>query len=1376
MPLESDALRVVAIGGSAGALDALRQMFEARTGATRLAFVVVIHHSPQHESVLDSLLGNWSGLPALRVDRRTALEPGRIFVAPPGAWLAFDGGGVEPRRGDPAVARFHPIDQSLASLAAWAGPRAACVILSGSGHDGAEGAAAIRGAGGRVVAQDPATSAHEGMPSSVVRAGLAHAVLPPAAMPAALAAWSGIGAPGAGEESAEGAGDDQTTQAIIDLVRRHAGNDLSGYKPRTLARRIARRAGLSRVSGLPEYLALVRESPGELDRLAKDMLIGVTAFFRDAEAFEVLEREVIPAICAAKADGEPVRVWIAGCSTGEEAYSVALLVHEWFTAHGRRPMLQLFATDIDTAALEVARGGRYPRETLEADLPPRLMPYFSDPRGGGLAISKSVRESIVFASHNLISDPPFSRLDLVVCRNVLIYLNVETQKRLLGLFRFVLKPGGALFLGSSESIGPGTEHFEPVSKPWRIFRRAGGDLPRQPPVMPVSSLGNARRTAGGGEIVADLGALAGQEHVYRRLMEASAPAQMLLNSRNEILFVSGSASRCLQVPPGEPTRDVFRLVLPALRVTLRAALSRAAREGRRVTASAVRDEAAPEGARMGYRITATPVPMETEEPLLLATIEEESRDEIAFAVPGAGGDSWLLRQLEQELDATREDLQRTIERMRLTNEETSAANEEIMAMNEELQSSNEELESSKEELQSLNEELATTNAALDNKVMELETTNTDLENLLLSAETATLFLDEALRIRRFTAACANLMRVIAVDVGRPLGDIVQTTGDGDVLEACRRVLAGEPVADLEVRNEDGRWFLRRALPYRAPDGRVRGVVLTYPDITAVKLGEAELASRAELLEWQADLLREAPVLARDMEDHIVFWNPGAEALYGWSREEALGKRSRALFASKLEVPFDQATAAVLATGRWKGRITHRCRDGRPIVVDSAWTLRRDRAGKAAAIIEVNNDVTERVAAEGQLAHYKDHLEEVVAQRTAELQEARQAAEAANRAKGAFLANMSHEIRTPLNAISGMAHLMHKAGLADEQAARLEKIESSSALLLEIIDAVLDLSKIEAGKFVVEMVPLRVEAIVEEVLSLLRDRAEAKGLRFAAKVGPMPSPLAGDATRLRQALVNLAGNAIKFTERGRVEIRATVVEDIESGALVRFEVEDTGIGIEAGALSRLFSAFEQADTSTTRRYGGSGLGLAITRKLAQLMGGEAGARSEPGAGSTFWFTARLAARVGEEPAPATEGETDAERVLRQRFAGRRILVVDDEPINEEITRSLLEGVGLEVESASNGLEAVERAGSRHYDIILMDMLMPQLDGLDATRRIRALPGHERTPIVAMTANAFAEDRARCLAAGMSDYLSKPFRPDRLYGVVARWLAMAKAGDA
>ena len=772
--LSSAPVRVVGIGGSAGALSALQAFFSALPADCGVAYVVLQHLSPERETLLDKLLASCTSMPVQMAREDVQVAANHVYVLSAGQYLIISGGKLHPRLPENPAQWHKPIDFFFQSLALDLPGQSAGVVLSGTIDDGSHGLIELKASGGVTLVQDPASAEFDGMPNNAMKTGKVDLVLPPAGLARALCDWAETGV-----LPLDGGGDGPTghvdaLERVLALVRAHAHRDLRGYKKATLQRRVERRMCLLHLTDMAAYRLYLGQNATELDRLAKDLLIGVTAFFRDPEAFDVLEKNVIPSICVGKPDDAPVRAWIAGCSTGEEAYSVAIQLFEWFAQAGLPPRVQVFATDIDEAALEVARAGRYPASSLSHVAPERLKRYFT--RGAeGYKIIKQVREAIVFAAHNLVSDPPFSKLDLLVCRNVLIYLTPETQKRLITLFRFVLNKGGYLFLGSSETVGQTGKRFETVSKQWRMYRSLSTPRIKRPELPLVSTTG-MRRILAVPELDAVAGADTGHERVFRQMLDEHGPTLLVINRGNEILYISGNTGPYLDVPTGEPTQALFHVVKPALRLALRSAISRARRTGLKTATVAVQADSV-SVAEAGVRITATLVTGSERRKLMLIAFEKDAASTAALPLAHPGGDDWILQQLEQELNATREDLNRTIEKMRAGHEELKASNEEAMAMNEELQSANEELESSKEELQSLNEELGTSNAILDEKVSELEATNTDLSNLLVSTEMATLFLDQAFRIKRFTPACIRLMHLIPSDVGRPLSDIAHRLDD-----------------------------------------------------------------------------------------------------------------------------------------------------------------------------------------------------------------------------------------------------------------------------------------------------------------------------------------------------------------------------------------------------------------------------------------------------------------------------------------------------------------------------------------------------------------------------------------------------------------------
>ena len=598
-------------------------------------------------------------------------------------------------------------------------------------------------------------------------------------------------------------------------------------------------------------------------------------------------------------------------------------------------------------------------------------------------------------------------------------------------------------------------------------------------------------------------------------------------------------------------------------------------------------------------------------------------------------------------------------------------------------------------------------------------------------------------------------------------DIVHPDDLGTFLAAGRHSLETGAVYYCEFRilATDGtvRWAAARGELVNDEAGRPKQMNGATQDITGRRLAEDQLRKLSLAVEQSPE-----NILITDTSPIIEYANDAFLQTTGYSREEVIGKNPRMLQSGKTP-PATYATmwAALTRGETWKGELINRRKDGSDYVEFAIITPLRQPDGTISHYVAVKEDITEKRRVGEELDAHRLHLEELVQSRTAELIVARQQADAANLAKSAFLANMSHEIRTPMNGIIGMANILRREGTTPQQAKRIDIIDTSAHHLLEIINDILDLSKIEAGKFTLEEAPVSLVGLLHNLTSILSDRIKEKGLRLKVKTVPFPPNLYGDPTRLQQGLLNYATNAIKFTASGDVTLHLSLEDETADSVLVRFEVEDTGIGITPEAQARLFTAFEQADNSMTRKYGGTGLGLAITRRLAELMGGEAGVESTPGVGSRFWFTARL--RKGEATeAISREAPVDAEVLLRQRHAGVRILIADDEPINQEVARLQLEAAGLSVEVANDGAEAVAKCKTAAYAAILMDMQMPKLDGLDATRQLRQLSGYRHTPIIAMTANAFAEDRAHCTEAGMDDFLIKPFDPDTLFATVLRWL--------
>jgi two-component system CheB/CheR fusion protein len=838
-------LCIVGIGASAGGYEAITNFFHAMPADSGVAFVIVQHLDPTHASLAAEMFGRCTAMRVSEATDGVRLEADHVYTAPSDSEISVLDGCL---RLTPRASRktLHlPIDHFFSSLGAECGARAIGIVLSGTGSDGTLGLKVIATNGGIVLVQQPETAQFDGMPRSAISAGIANFVLPVEQMPALIAGYARhpyAVRPAEPESDAESGGDEKeqkTLLALFKIIQTRHGYDFSGYKRGTLLRRIHRRMGLHSILKATDYLSLLKGHREEVDALFRDLLIGVTEFFRDPEAWKALDSGVMAPLVAGKREDETIRIWIPGCSTGEEAYTMAMLVLERQRQARKHGAVQIFATDTNSEALDVARLGRYPAG-IAASVPAALLKrYFvTGPDHDQFAVTDELRASVVFGLQNLSSDPPFGRVDLISCRNVLIYLEPELQKRVLHIFHFALRPDAFLFLGSAESNSGRDDLFKPVSRTWRIYRReasARADSLALPLRMGDSRPGLATAQTLSGPAVSQVAGIA-----QKLILDRFAPASVLVNGRHEALYFCGPTDEFLLRPRGVPTQDLLTMVREGLRSRTRAALSEAAQSHLPVHVTGARMKC-PKGF-VPVRITVTPSSGENLGPLYLVVFQHDI--EPLLAPPGSA-EGALVSHLEEELKVTRDDLQIALERFESSNDSLRISNEEVVTTNEELRSLNEELESSKEELQTLNEELTTANQQLEGKVRELEVSNSDLHNLLNSNDIATLCLDQDFRIKWFTPATQTQFKFKAADVGRPIGDFSMAWSGGGLLEAARAVLATRAVDLLEFQASDGRRFVRRVLPYKNDAGEIHGVILTYTDITELRLA-TEAARTAHL--------------------------------------------------------------------------------------------------------------------------------------------------------------------------------------------------------------------------------------------------------------------------------------------------------------------------------------------------------------------------------------------------------------------------------------------------------------------------------------------------------------------------------------------------
>ena len=966
---------VVGIGASAGGLQALEEFFQHLPADTGMAFVLVSHLDPDHASILHELLRKSSALPIQQITDGVALEMDHVYVGPPGKDVAILNGALQLMKPTKPHGVRLPIDYWFRSLAQDQQEGAIGIILSGNGSDGTLGVKAIKGESGMVMAQDPDSAKFTGMPCSAIATGQVDFVLAAEKMPEQLLRCTrgpyvkepepdlGIAVPVPA-----------AMQKIFVLLRGRTGHDFSLYKSTTLRRRIARRMNIHQIKGHKHYIRYLEENPQEIDLLFKELLIGVTNFFRDREAFEALGKNALPDLLGSKPDDAALRVWVPGCSTGEEAYSVAMLLRETMNRLKRHNDIQIFATDLDAQAIEIARIGRYP-DGIGVDVGPERLKRFFTRENDHYRIKKEIRETVIFAEQNLIKDPPFTKLDLLSCRNLLIYLHADLQKRLLPLFHYALKPDGILFLGPSETIGGFSELFKVVDKKWKVFARKAGatavhaatDLPKPPAagedVEAVGPLPAAREKH---PSVAELSS--------KLLSERYAPPSVIVNERGDIIYIHGQTGAYLRPAPGQPSHNVLAMAREGLPLEMAAALRKASRSDEEVVHKAVQVKANGGSVRVDLKVNKITNP-ETMRGLLMITFAPASGLAPAVSTEppkrrtakkkGAKRES----ALERELQYTKESLQSTIEALQTSNEELTSTNEELQSTNEEMQSTNEELETSKEEMQSLNEELQTVNSELQGKIDELSHANDDMTNLLNATDIATIFLSNDLRIKRFTHQASEVIRLIPSDVGRCLADIVSRLDYQDLEADAREVLKTLTFKELEVKSDEGVCYQMRIMPYRTSENVIDGLVVTFVNVTELKGAQAQAQvqahARAQMAAVYEDIVNtvRGPLLALDEDFRIRMANRSFLRVFRASREETLGRLLWELGNGQWDIPeLRTLLGEILPDSKTVEdfEVTHDFPEiGRRAMLLNARRLEQD-AGKPGRVVLAFEDVTDRL--------------------------------------------------------------------------------------------------------------------------------------------------------------------------------------------------------------------------------------------------------------------------------------------------------------------------------------------------------------------------------------------------------------------------------
>ncbi len=987
---------VVGIGASAGGIKALKELFGEIPAEPGMAFVVILHLSQQFESNLAEIIQRETAMSVEQVTETVEVEPNKVYVIPPAKHLEMYDGVIRVKEPERIKGKRVPIDYFFRSLADAYGRRAVSIILSGTGTDGTLGMKHIKGKDGFAIVQDPDDAEYDGMPRSAIETKIADVVMPVSEMPEKLLFVRDSTekfrlTDGGDGEVAKEIKNLELLRDVLTLLRVRTGHDFSNYKRPTLIRRVARHLQIHETDDLKEYLEILRDKPDEVLSLLKNLLINVTNFFRDKEAFNALEKKIIPAIFDRKTSEDQVRIWIAGCSSGEEAYSIAILLQEYAATLPDPPKIQIFASDVDEEAVAEAREGRF-TEAVVTDVSPERLRQFFIKEDDTYRIRKSVREMILFAPHNILRDPPFSRLDLISCRNVLIYLNRETQEKILQVFNFALKDSGYLFLGASESADSSVNFFSPVDKKHKIYQcRPSNANWNAPPQLPVAGVWTPRIHELPTETRRNLQSFG---ELHHRLLEQYAPPSVLVNEEGDILHLSENAGRFLRFVGGKPTANLLKVIHPALLSDVRAALFAARQENKSVEAKNIRVKF--NGDEKNVNLTVRPVKL-PEAAALVIFEETESEPEVKKTAQAiSAGDQAMesvVRRMETDLERTKDQLRNTIEQYETSVEELKASNEELQAMNEELRSATEELETGKEELQSVNEELTTVNVELKEKIEEVSHSNSDLQNLMQATDIATIFLDRALQVKRYTPKATEIFNLIPSDIGRPLEHITHRLAPDDFHSDAEEALKNLRVSEREVYSKDQSFFLARFSPYRTVEDKIDGVVLSFIDITKRKKAENALRASEEKFRAFVNATSDTVYIMgadwREMRylEGKKFIPTTKKPREDWT-EEYIPETDKPAVWAAIEKAIETKSVFEL--------------EHRVIRLDGTigWTFSRavPILSETGGIIEwlgTASDITERKRAEEELQNYKSQLEKKVEERTAELAQANRDLKAEN---------------------------------------------------------------------------------------------------------------------------------------------------------------------------------------------------------------------------------------------------------------------------------------------------------------------------------------------------------------------------------------------
>ena len=1331
---------IVGVGASAGGLEALKELLQELPADLDMAFVLIPHLNPEHRSLMAEILARVTSMPVIEVKDEPLIERNHVYVIPPNRTMLLSDGHLKLVPREAVRGQHRSIDAFLQSLAENQAHQAIGIILSGTGTDGTLGVEAIKAEGGITFAQDDSAQ-QDSMPRSAISAGCIDYVLAPEAIAAELTRIarhpyiSTEDRLARESESREQALAEGELNKILHLLHDASGVDYSGYKSTTLFRRITRRMLLHGIEGIGDYFRLLQADAGELQNLGRDVLISVTAFFRDPGCYETINRRILPEVLRNRTRKDTVRVWVLGCASGEEAYSLAITICEFITDQGIDVPVQIFATDLNERGLIKARIGLYSKNIAEDVSPERLRRFFVETEDG-YQVVKQIREMCVFARQNVLADPPFSHLDLVSCRNLLIYLEPMLQKRLITMLHYALSPRGFLWLGGSENINGLGELFETIEPKQKIFKRKPG--PSATSVNLLAPSWETREFARGRPRPAELNALDLQREADRLAVAKYVPPAVLLNAEYDVQQFRGDTRPFLAQAPGKPTTNVLKMAREGLLVPLRSALEKARMEGKSVRQEGVRIKL--DSSMRNLNLEVLPLGNSSAESGFLVLFEDPELQNISgskASIAAVETDDELGR-LAQELAATREYLQSLIEQQEAYNEELQSANEEIQSSNEELQSVNEELQTSKEEVQSSNEELTTVNEELRNRNDLLDRAHNDLNNFIASSQLAMVMIGTDSRVRRFSPSAEKLLNLIGADIGRSIGQLRLPLDLQDLEALLSETINHVTPIEREVQDRQGHWFSLRIRPYRTSENRIDGAVIILVDIDAQKYAQEEIRVSEEKYRLLVEGAVGVAIMLLDTEGKVATWNVGAERIFGYAAVEIVSQDFSRFFVPEdvaSDIPRRELEQARTAAGSAAGTddILLLRRDGTRFWASGVTTALRDDGGTLRGFSKVVRDITDKKLNEEAL-HEED------------------------RRKDEFLATLAHELRNPLAPLTNALEVLQ---LSNRDPVTIDRslgvMGRQVEKLKRLIADILDVSRISNRRIELRREKVDLRSIIEHALESEQHTITTARHDLSMSLPSEPVWMDGDPVRLEQIFANLFHNAANYTDPGGQITLTLEIDDHRNGPTPRqaiVKIRDTGVGIPSEQLTKIFQLFARADTSYTRPTEGLGIGLSLVKSLVELHGGTVRADSEGmGKGSIFsvWLPLRSEAMASNENSAERPRRSAREK---PNFTARSILVVDDNMDAADSLSYLLRSFGHDVQVALNGPDALEATVMFLPDVVFLDIGMPGMDGYEVARRLRRRAGLENTILVALTGYGSDTDRRHSFEAGFDVHLVKP----------------------